>query len=128
MANQPNKFVSVLLAAIAGAIGAGIFFLIGGLIGSVLAAALHISPMEGARGYFSALIGFIAGVLGFIAGAWLVLRRRGLRGVQVAIGGVTAVAILVAAAGSVLGVWYTMQPHRARSAGDSNQKVHLYAS
>src|SRR5438067_10312922 len=67
--------------------------------------------MEGARGYFAALVGMIAGVLGFVGAAWLVLRRRGVRGVRVALGGIAAFALIIVSAASAVGIWYSMQPH-----------------
>ena len=76
------KFSTIFIAAIAGLVGLGVFFFIGALIASFAAGPLHISTMEGARGYFAALVGMIAGVFGFIGAAWLVLRRRGVRGVK----------------------------------------------
>ena len=76
------KLSTIFIAAIAGLVGLGVFFFIGALIASFAAGPLHISTMEGARGYFAALVGMIAGVFGFIGAAWLVLRRRGVRGVR----------------------------------------------
>jgi hypothetical protein len=105
------KFSTILIAAIAGLVGFGVFFFIGGLIASFAAVPLHISTMEGARGYFAALVGMIAGVFGFIGAAWLVLRRRGVRGVRVALGGIAAFALIIVSAASAVGIWYSMQPH-----------------
>ena len=87
------KLSTIFIAAIAGLVGLGVFFFIGALIASFAAGPLHISTMEGARGYFAALVGMIAGVIGFIGAAWLVLRRRGVRGVRVALGGIAAFAL-----------------------------------
>ena len=105
------KFSTILIAAIAGLVGLGVFFFIGALIASFAAGPLHISTMEGARGYFAALVGMIAGVFGFIGAAWLVLRRRGVRGVRVAVGGIAAFALIIVSAASAVGIWYSMQPH-----------------
>ena len=84
---------------------------IGALIASFAAGPLHISTMEGARGYFAALAGMLAGVFGFVGAVWLVLHRRGVRGVKVAIGGIAACALVIVFAASVVGIWYSMQPH-----------------
>ena len=43
--------------------------------------------------------------------AWLVLRRRGVRGVKVAFGGIAAFALIIVSAASAVGIWYSMQPH-----------------
>jgi len=105
------KLSTILIAAIAGLVGFGVVFFIGALIASFAAVPLHISTMEGARGYFAALVGMIAGVLGFVGAAWLVLRRRGVRGVRVALGGIAAFALIIVSAASAVGIWYSMQPH-----------------
>ena len=105
------KFSTILVAAIAGLVGVAVFFFIGALISSFAAGPLHISTMEGARGYFAALVGIIAGVFGFIGAAWLVLRRRGVRGVRVAVGGIAALALIIVSAAAAVGIWYSMQPH-----------------
>jgi hypothetical protein len=105
------KLSTIFIAAIAGLVGLGVFFFIGALIASFAAGPLHISTMEGARGYFAALVGIIAGVFGFVGAAWLVLRRRGVRGVRVAVGGIAAFALIIISAASAVGIWYSMQPH-----------------
>ena len=105
------KLSTIFIAAIAGLVGLGVFFFIGALIASFAAGPLHISTMEGARGYFAALVGIIAGVFGFIGAAWLVLRRRGVRGVRAAVGGIAALALIVVSSASAVGIWYSMQPH-----------------
>jgi hypothetical protein len=105
------KFSTILIAAVAGLLGfSGVFF-IGALIASFAAGSLHISTMEGARGYFAALAGMLAGVLGFVGAVWLVLHRRGVRGVKVALGGIAAFALIIISTASAVGIWYSMQPH-----------------
>ena len=105
------KLSTIFIAAIAGLVGFGVVFFIGALIASFAAGPLHISTMEGARGYFAALAGMLAGVLGFVSAAWLVLRRRGVRGVRVAVGGIAALALIIVSAAAAVGIWYSMQPH-----------------
>ena len=105
------RFSTILIAAAAGLLGFGVVFLIGALIASFAAGALHISTMEGARGYFAALAGMLAGVVGFVAAVWLVLRRRGVRGAKVALGGVAAFGLIIVSAASAVGIWYSMQLH-----------------
>jgi hypothetical protein len=105
------KFSTIVIAAVAGLAGFGGVFFIGALIASFAAGPLHISTMEGGRGYFAVLIGMLAGVVGFVGAAWLVLRRRGVRGVRVALGGIAAFALIIVSAASAVGIWYSMQPH-----------------
>ena len=105
------KLSTIFIAAMAGLVGFGVIFFIGALIASFAAGALHISTMEGARGYFAALAGMVAGLLGFAGAVWLVLRRRGVRGVKVAFGGIAAFALIIVSAASAVGIWYSMQPH-----------------
>jgi len=105
------KFSTILISAAAGLLGFGVVFFIGALTASFAAGALHISTMEGARGYFAALAGMLAGVVGFIGAVWIVLRRRGVRGVRVALGVIAAFALIIVSAVSAVGIWYSMQPH-----------------
>src|SRR5438477_3859023 len=105
------KFSTIIIAAIAGLVGFGVFLFIGALIASFAAGPLHISTMEGGRGIFAMLIGMLVGVIGFVGAVWLVLRRRGVRGVRVAVGGIAAFALIIVSAASAVGIWYSMQPH-----------------
>jgi hypothetical protein len=105
------KFSTIVVAAIAGLVGFGVFLFIGALIASFAAGPLHISTMEGGRGYFAILIGMLAGVVGFVGTVWLVLRRRGVRGVRVVVGGIAAFILIIVSAASAVGIWYSMQPH-----------------
>jgi hypothetical protein len=50
-------------------------------------------------------------MVGFVGAVWLVLRRRGVRGVKVALGGIAAFALIIVSAASAVGIWYSMQPH-----------------
>ena len=111
------RFSTILIAAAAGLLGFGVVFFIGALIASFAAGALHISTMEGARGYFAALAGMLAGVVGFVAAVWLVLRRCGVRGAKVALGGVAAFGLIIVSAASAVGIWYSMQPHVLNRSG-----------
>jgi hypothetical protein len=105
------RFSTIILAAILGLVGFGLMGFIGGIAASFAAGPLHISPMEGARGYFAVTVAMIAGLLGFVGAVWIVLRRRGIRGARVVIGGITTFALLIASAASAVGIWYSMQPH-----------------
>ena len=88
------KLSTIFIAAIAGLVGLGVFFFIGALIASFAAGPFTSQPWK-ARAVFAALVGMIAGVFGFIGAAWLVLRRRGVRGVKVALGGIAAFALII---------------------------------
>jgi hypothetical protein len=105
------KFSTIFIATIAGLVGFGGVFFLGALIASFAAGPLHISTMEGGRGYFAISIGMLGGVVGFVGTVWLVLRRRGVRGVRVALGGIAAFALIIVSAASAVGIWYSMQPH-----------------
>src|SRR5438874_8227058 len=67
------KFSTIIIAAIAGLVGFGVFLFIGALIASFAAGPLHVSPMEGGRGVFAMLIGIIVGVIGLVCSVCLVL-------------------------------------------------------
>jgi hypothetical protein len=105
------RFATIILAAVVGSLGFGVLGFIGGIIASRSAGPLHISPMEGARGYFAVAIGMIVGLLGFVGAVWLVLRGRGIRGVKVALGAIAALGVVMVSAASAVGLWYSMQPH-----------------
>src|SRR5947207_14730982 len=96
------KFSTIIIAAIAGLVGFGVFLFIGALIASFAAGPLHVSPMAGGRGVFAMLIGMLVGVIGFAAAIWLVLRRRGVPGARVAVGGIAACALILVCAASAL--------------------------
>lgn len=104
------KISTIFIAAVAGLVAFGGFFFIGALIASFAAGALHLSTMEGARGYFAVLVGMLAGALGFVVAVWLVLRRRGVRGVKVAFGSIAAFVLIIVSAASAVALWYSMQP------------------
>jgi hypothetical protein len=104
-------FSTIVIAAFAGLAGFAILLFIGGAVASLLAGPLHISPMEGAQGYFAIAVGMIAGLGGFIGTLWFVFRRRGIRGGRIALGGAMAFAVVILSTASAVGIWYAMQPH-----------------
>ena len=110
--------MTILVGAIALLIGFFVFAFIGASVAGVLAAGpLHISAMEGGRGYFAIGIGLLTGIVGSLATLFLALWWRGLRGVKILIGGIaSAVSIFVVAAAAV-GGWYSLQPHVANPNG-----------
>jgi len=86
-------------------------FALGAAAAAALAPLLGITSFEGASGYFAVFIGGpLGGLAGLVMGAWLVLRRAGLKGAAVAgrIGLVFGGVVLVAAAG--LGAFWLMRP------------------
>ena len=114
MVEPANKlrFSAIVVAAVAGLVGFGVFAFLGAALASLLAAGpLHISAREGEAGYFAIAIGLLSGVLGFVVTVWLVLRRRGVRGIKVLVGATAAFAVIIVSAASVVGIWYSMQPH-----------------
>src|SRR5438477_11991254 len=102
-------FSTIIIAPIAGLVRFGVFPFFGALITSLTAQPLHVSPMEGGRGVFAMLIGMLVGVIGFVGAVWLVLRRCGVRGVRVAVGGVAAFILIIVSAASAVGIWYSRQ-------------------
>jgi len=106
------RFSAILVAAVAGLVGFGVFAFLGAALASLLAAGpLHISSREGGAGYFAISVGMLSGVLGFVGTVWLVLRRCGVGGVKVVLGGIAAFAVIIVSAASAVGIWYSMQPH-----------------
>jgi MFS family permease len=95
--------LSIVLALIAGVVGAGLGFAAGAALGSVLAAALSISSFEGGAGYFAALIGLLGGLIGFILCSALTLRyqggHRGFRAIALRIVGLIGLVCAIAAIG-----------------------------
>ncbi len=100
-----------LLALVMAVVGAALGFALGATAAAALAPLLGITSFEGASGYFAVFIGApLGGLAGLVLGAWLVLRRAGLRGAAVAgrIGLVFGGVVLLAAAG--LGAFWLMRP------------------
>lgn len=103
--------MTYLLALLAAVIGAALGFALGAAAAAALAPLLGISSFEGASGYFAVFIGGpVGGLVGLVLGAWLVLRRAGLKGAAVAgrVGLVFGGVVLLAAAG--LGAVWLMRP------------------
>ena len=114
MAEPANKLKvsAILIAAVAGLVGFGVFVFLGAALASLLAAGpLRISAREGEAGYFAIAIGLLSGLLGFVGTVWLVLRRGGVRGVRILLGAMAAFAVIIVSAASAVGIWYAMQPH-----------------
>jgi len=100
-------FLALLMAVVGAALG----FAVGAAAAAALAPLLGITSFEGASGYFAVFIGGpVGGLAGLVLGAWLVLRRAGLKGAAMAgrIGFVFGGVVLVAAAG--IGAVWLMRP------------------
>ena len=65
----------ILIFTLAGGVAG---FLIGAAAASILAGALHMSPMEGGPGFFAAGIGLICGFLGMLLTLLIQLHSRGV--------------------------------------------------
>lgn len=104
--------MSYLLSLVAALLGAGLGFVAVAVVAGGLAPLLGISSFEGAAGYFAIFLGGpIGAVIGLVGTPWLVLRRRGYRGLS-ALGGRLALAVgsvIGLAALALAGVWY-MRP------------------
>ena len=114
MAARPNKLTvpTVLIVAIAAVAGFALFGFAGATLAGIAAAPVfHISTMEGAQGYFAVAIGLLLGVAGAVALIWLAARWRGLRGLNIVLSGVAALATVFALAAAAVGAWYAVQPH-----------------
>ena len=103
--------MTYLLALLMAVVGAALGFALGAAAAAALAPLLGITSFEGASGYFAVFIGGpVGGLAGLVLGAWLVLRRAGLKGAAVAgrIGLVFGGVVVVAAAG--IGAVWLMRP------------------
>ena len=103
--------MTYLLALLVAVVGAALGFALGAAAAAALAPLLGISSFEGASGYFAVFIGGpVGGLAGLVLGAWLVLRRAGLKGAAVAgrIALVFGGVVLIAAAG--IGAVWLMRP------------------
>jgi hypothetical protein len=104
--------VTWLLALLAALIGAGLGFIAGAGLASVLAPVLGISSFEGAAGYFAVFLGGPVGaLLGLVGAPLLVLRWRGHRTLSAAAGRLAVViAGVVGLAALAVGAFWWMRP------------------
>ncbi len=103
--------MTYLLSLVMGIVGTALGFALGAAAAAALASLLGITSFEGASGYFAVFVGGpLGGLGGLLLGAWLVLRRAGLRGGAVAarLGLVFVGMIVLAATG--LGMFWLMRP------------------
>jgi len=76
MASKRLSVSAVLFAIVGGIVGIALGLGLGLLIGSALAAAFHVSQMEGAAGYFAVSIALIVTVVAVPVSILLTLSRR----------------------------------------------------
>ncbi len=104
--------MTILLAMLLGLAGGTVGFIAGALISGVIAGALHMSTMEGARGYFAIAVGFPSGLIGMVVTIILTLRWRGVTNIAGVLGhSLAAVGGLVAVAAAGVGLYYLSIPH-----------------
>jgi hypothetical protein len=83
----------------------------GGLIGSLLASAMHVPMREGESGYFIIFIALIAIAIATPAAVLLTLYWRGVRKLRLLVGSIVTFAGIFALAAAGFGLWCMMQPH-----------------
>jgi len=96
--------MSIVIALVAGLLGAAIGFAGGLLIATPLATVIPVSSFEGAAGTFAVLIGLIGGATGFLLAAMLTLRYQGGHRGLLAIGGRTAAILIGLAILAAIGI------------------------
>ncbi len=102
---------AVLFGILAGIVGAAAGLAIGLAFGSMLASALHVSPMEGGAGYFVVSIALLVCVIATPMSILLVLYWGGVRRIWLLVGLFVVCVGMIAVGGSGFGVWYMAQPH-----------------
>ena len=101
----------ILFGIIAGIIGLGGGLILGIALGSVLAAAFHVSPMEGGAGYFAVAIALIVALVVTPTAILLTLYWRGIRGIWLLAGLIAVCCTICALGAGGFGLWYMAQPH-----------------
>ncbi len=111
-ATRPKlTFGAVAAGALGGLIGGAAAGVAGMFAGGALAAALHVSAMEGGAGYFALSIAILVGAAGCLAGTMAALWWRRVRGAWLLLGTVRSFAMIAAVSAASLGAWYAFQPH-----------------
>ena len=104
--------MAILAAMFYGLIAAAITFVVAAFSGAALAGTLHMSNMEGGRGYFAAGIGLIAAIVAFFVAVVWTLRSRGVTSVASILGYTFgSVLALAAVVGLSIGLYWMSQPH-----------------
>jgi hypothetical protein len=110
--------MTILFALLFGLAGGVAGFLAGALVSGVIAGAMHMSNMEGARGYFAVAVGLLTGVIGMVLSIILTLRWRGVTNLAGVLGGSLAtIGGLIALAAAGVGLYYISIPHPIHRGG-----------
>lgn len=111
MASKRLSVSAVLFAIVGGIVGIALGLGLGLLIGGALAAAFHVSQMEGAAGYFAVGIALIVTVVAVPVSILLTLYWRGVRKIWLFIGLAIVCLGIFAIGATGFGIWYAAQPH-----------------
>jgi hypothetical protein len=102
---------AILFGILAGIVGGAAGLVLGIFLGSALAAAFHVSPMEGGAGYFAVGIALIVALIVTPVSILLTLYWRGIRGIWLFVGLITVCCSIGAVTTAGFGLWYLAQPH-----------------
>jgi hypothetical protein len=112
---------AILFGVLAGIVGLGGGLVLGIALGSVLAAAFHVSPMEGGAGYFAVAISLIVALVVTPSLIVLTLFWRGIRGIWLFVGLIAVSCTIGAVTTAGFGLWYVAQPHILNTNGPTPQ-------
>jgi hypothetical protein len=102
---------AILFGILAGIVGGAAGLVLGIFLGSALAAAFHVSPMEGGAGYFAVGIALIVALIVTPVSILLTLYWRGIRGIWLFVGLIAVCCSIGAVTTAGFGLWYMAQPH-----------------
>ena len=120
-ATKKLRVSAILFGVLAGIVGLGGGLILGIALGSALAAAFHVSPMEGGAGYFAVAISLIVALVVTPTSILLTLYGRGVRKIWLFIGLITVCLAIFAMASAGFGLWYMAQPHILNTNGSTPQ-------
>jgi len=120
-ATKKLRVSAILFGVLAGIVGLGGGLILGIALGSALAAAFHVSPMEGGAGYFAVAIALMVALVVTPASILLTLYWRGVRKIWLFIGLITVCLAIFAMASAGFGLWYMAQPHILNTNGSTPQ-------
>ena len=95
--------------------------MLAGVIGGVLASALHVSSREGEAGYFVVFIALIVILLAAPVSILLTLYWRGVRKIWLLVGCLASSFGILAVGAAGFGIWYMAQPHFLNANGPTPQ-------
>jgi hypothetical protein len=102
---------AILFGILAGIVGGAIGLVLGMFLGGALAAAFHVSPMEGGAGYFAVSIALIVALVVAPGSILVTLYWRGVRRIWLLVGLIAVCCSIAAIGASGFGIWYAAQPH-----------------